>query len=91
MNFTGAATPKKFYLKIRGRIRMRDIRDIILINGIAYDEERIRNLLLENEKICSQNEELLEANNRLAHNMGILEEQNKMLIEGIKDLRVKEA
>lgn len=70
---------------------MRDIRDIILINGIAYDEERIRNLLLENEKICSQNEELLEANNRLAHNMGILEEQNSILIEYLEGTRKGEA
>lgn len=70
---------------------MRDIRDIILINGIAYDEERIRNLLLENEKICSQNEDLLEANNRLAHNMSILEEQNSILIEYLEGTRKGEA
>ena len=70
---------------------MRDIRDIAFIEGIAYDEEKIRDLVVENKKFCSQNAELLEANNRLAHNNGILEEQNKMLIEGIKDLRVKEA
>ena len=70
---------------------MRDIRDIILINGIAYDEERIRNLLLENEKICSQNAELLKANDTLAHNNGILEEQNSILIEYLEGTRKGEA
>lgn len=70
---------------------MRDIRDITFIEGIAYDEEKIRDLVVENKRIRSQNEELLEANDTLAHNISILEEQNKMLIEGIKDLRVKEA
>lgn len=70
---------------------MRDIRDIIIVEGEAFDKEKIKTLLNDNRDIVSKNEELLEANNRLAHNMGILEEQNKMLIEGIKDLRVKEA
>lgn len=91
MNFTGAATPKKFYLKIRGRIRMRDIRDIIIVEGEAFDKEKIRTLLSDNREIVSKNEELLEANNRLAHNMSILEEQNSILIEYLEGTRKGEA
>lgn len=66
---------------------MRDIRDIAFIEGVAYDEKKIRNLLLENEKICSQNAELLKANDTLAHNNGILEEQTKMLLDGVDELK----
>lgn len=70
---------------------MRDIRDIAFIEGIAYDEEKIRDLVVENKKLCSQNAELLEANNRLAHNNGILEEQNSILIEYLEGTRKGEA
>lgn len=70
---------------------MRDIRDIIIVEGEAFDKEKIRTLLNDNRDIVSRNAELLKANNRLAHNNSILEEQNKLLIEGIKDLCIKEA
>ena len=66
---------------------MRDIRDIMLIEGIVYDEKKIRNLLLENEKIRSQNAKLLKANDTLAYNKGILEEQTKMLLDGVDELK----
>ena len=66
---------------------MRDIRDIILIEGIAYDEEKIRDLVVENKRIHSQNEKLLEANDTLAYNKGILEEQTKMLLDGVDELK----
>ena len=70
---------------------MRDIRDVVLIGGIAYDEEKIRTLLAENREIVSKNAELLEANNKLAHNNGILEEQNSILIEYLEGTRKGEA
>lgn len=70
---------------------MRDIRDITLIEGIAYDEEKIRDLVVENKRIRSQNEELLRANDTLAHNNSILEEQNHILIEYLEGTRKGEA